>query len=100
MRPRAVIYARQSLDRSGESATVERQVQDCRALADSRGWGVVAVEQDNDVSASTGKARPGYKRVLGMVERRAGDRVVVWAVDRLTRRMRDLATEVWAVPPA
>lgn len=90
MQPRAVIYARQSLDRSGEGAAIERQVQDCQALAEARGWVVVAVEEDNDVSASSGKARPGYERVLAMVERRAVDRVVVWAVDRLTRRMRDL----------
>lgn len=87
---RSVIYARQSLDRSGEGAAVDRQVADCRALAKAKGWDVVEVISDNDMSASSGKVRPGYQRVLQMIEAGAVDRVVVWAVDRLTRRMRDL----------
>lgn len=87
---RAVIYARQSLDRSGAGAAVERQIADCRALAVSRGWEVVDVVSDNDVSASTGRQRPGYERVLGMIRAGAVDRVVVWHVDRLTRRIVDL----------
>nr|MBA3368633.1 recombinase family protein [Geodermatophilaceae bacterium] len=90
MGPRSVIYARQSLDRSGEGAAVERQIADCRKLAESRGWDVLDVVSDNDISASNGKARPGYQRVLTMIESGSVDRVVVWAVDRLTRRMRDL----------
>ncbi|MDQ3715476.1 MAG: recombinase family protein, partial [Actinomycetota bacterium] len=90
MGPRSVIYARQSLDRSGEGAAIERQVADCRKLAEARGWDVVEVVSDNDISASNGKARPGYQRVLTMIESGSVDRVVVWAVDRLTRRMRDL----------
>lgn len=90
MTSRSVIYARQSLDRSGEGAAIERQVADCRALAVARGWDVVEVVSDNDMSASSGKLRPGYERVLAMIEARSVDRVIVWAVDRLTRRMRDL----------
>ena len=87
---RAVIYARQSLDRSGEGAAVDRQVADCRELAARRGWTVVDVLIDNDVSASTGKARPGYTRLLEMMRAGAVDNIVVWHVDRLTRRLIDL----------
>jgi site-specific DNA recombinase len=87
---RSVIYARQSLDRSGEGAAVDRQIADCRALASDRGWDVVDVVIDNDVSASSAKVRPGYQRVLQMVDAGSVDRVIVWAVDRLTRKMRDL----------
>lgn len=86
----AVIYARQSLDRSGEGAAVDRQVADCRALAEKRGWTVVDVLIDNDVSASNGKARPGYARLLEMMRAGSVDNVVVWHVDRLTRRLIDL----------
>ena len=87
---RAVVYARQSLDRSGEGAAVDRQVADCRDLAARRGWTVVDVLIDNDISASTGKARPGYARLLEMMRAGAVDNIVVWHVDRLTRRLVDL----------
>jgi site-specific DNA recombinase len=87
---RAAIYARQSLDRSGEGAAVDRQVADCQDLAARRGWTVVDVLIDNDVSASFGKVRPAYERLLEMVRAGAVDHIVVWHVDRLTRRLVDL----------
>ncbi len=87
---RAVIYARQSLDRTGEGAAVDRQVEDCRRLADARRWDVVEVISDNDMSASTGKRRPGYERLLDLMLTGKVDAVVVWAIDRLTRRLVDL----------
>jgi DNA invertase Pin-like site-specific DNA recombinase len=87
---RAVVYARQSLDRSGEGAAVDRQVAGCQRLADVRGWQVVEVVTDNDMSATSRKPRPGYARVLAMIEAGAVDRVVVYAVDRLVRRLADL----------
>jgi DNA invertase Pin-like site-specific DNA recombinase len=90
MTTRAVIYARQSLDRSGEGAAVGRQVDDCRRLAEVRGWEVTEVISDNDMSASTGKRRPGYERLLDLMLAGKVDAVVVWAVDRLTRRLVDL----------
>lgn len=90
MSNRVVIYARQSLDRSGEGAAVERQIADCRHLAERRGWDVSEVITDNDMSASTGKRRPGYQRLLEAMRARSVDVVIVWHVDRLTRRLVDL----------
>jgi site-specific DNA recombinase len=87
---RAVIYARQSLDRTGEGAAVDRQIEDCRRLAVARRWDVIEVISDNDMSASTGKRRPGYERLLDLMLTGQVDAVVVWAVDRLTRRLVDL----------
>ncbi|WP_158579872.1 recombinase family protein [Geodermatophilus marinus] len=87
---RAAIYARQSLDRSGEGAAVDRQVDDCQHLADRRGWTVVETLTDNDMSASTGKRRKGYERLLHMMRGGSVDAVVVWHLDRLTRRLVDL----------
>ena len=87
---RCVIYARQSLDRTGEGAAVDRQVAACRELAARRGWEVVDVLTDNDVSASTGKARPAYRRLLELIRTGTVHAVVVWHVDRLTRRLVDL----------
>lgn len=87
---RAVIYARQSLDRSGDGAAVDRQLAACRDLAERRGWQVVDELIDNDISASTGKPRPAYRRLLDLLRAREVDVAVVWAMDRLTRRLVDL----------
>ena len=53
-------------------------------------WSVDAILIDNDTSASSGKRRPGYERVLQLIEQQAVDVVVAWHVDRLTRRLADL----------
>jgi DNA invertase Pin-like site-specific DNA recombinase len=64
---RVVLYARISEDATGEAAGVARQLKDCRGPADARGFEVVAEVSDNDISALTGKHRPGYTRVLDLV---------------------------------
>ena len=87
---RAVVYVRQSLDRDGTGAAVDRQLEDAKALCQQRGWTIVQTFSDNDTSASTGKPRPGYTGVLRLVEAGAVDVVVAWAIDRLARRLTDL----------
>lgn len=87
---RAVIYTRQSLDRSGDGMAVARQADACRKLCRERGWTVVETVTDNDMSASTGMTRPGFERVLGLAADRAVDVIVCWHVDRLTRRLVEL----------
>lgn len=89
--PTAVaLYLRMSEDRSGDGLGVERQRADCRAYAARRGWTVAEEYIDNDVSASSGKIRPSYKRMLADVEARRVDGVVAWDLDRLHRRPTEL----------
>jgi hypothetical protein len=38
---RTALYLRVSLDKSGEGLGIERQREDCRKLAEQRGWTVV-----------------------------------------------------------
>lgn len=85
-----VLYARISSDRTGQEAGVTRQLEDTRALAERHGDAVVAEVVENDTSAFSRRARPGYRRVVEMVK--AGDvhAVYVWHPDRLYRRLRDL----------
>jgi len=83
---RAALYLRQSLDRDGEGLAVARQRQDCRRLAEKRGWTIVGEFVDNDVSASSGRQRPEYARMLAAIEADQIDAVIVWAADRLHRR--------------
>jgi DNA invertase Pin-like site-specific DNA recombinase len=52
------------LDRTGEALAVARQEQECRALAERLGLEVVAVYSDNDISATSGKVRPGFETML------------------------------------
>jgi site-specific DNA recombinase len=85
----AVVYVRQSLDRSGDGDAVERQRKDCEALARARGWAVVEVAQDNDTSAAGGKRRPGFELVLKAIESGRVQAVIAWDLSRLTRNARD-----------
>jgi DNA invertase Pin-like site-specific DNA recombinase len=97
---RAAIYARISNDpsktddgtprRGGDGLGVERQQEDCRALADALGWEVVTVLVDNDTSAYSGKVRPGFEALLDEMKRGEVDAVIVWHTDRLYRSMKDL----------
>jgi len=87
---KAVIYARVSLDKTGEGASVERQLEACRALAVARGWEVVDEKIDNSISAWSNKRRPAWESVLEMVERREVEVVIAWHLDRVTRSMKEL----------
>jgi DNA invertase Pin-like site-specific DNA recombinase len=91
---RAVIYARISEDTAGEARGVARQLDDCRALAASRGWEVAGEFTDNDVSAFTGAKRPGYAALMAAVEAREVDRIVVYMTSRLWRSRKERAAAI------
>jgi site-specific DNA recombinase len=86
---RAVIYVRQSFDRDGTGAAVERQRQDCERLCAERGWTVARVFTENDTSATNGTRR-NYAEMLRVVETGEADVIVAWHVDRLTRKLTEL----------
>jgi DNA invertase Pin-like site-specific DNA recombinase len=88
--PRAVIYTRISRDDTGQGVANQRQEEDCRKLADLRGWEVVGVEADISISGYSGKSRPAWNRVLSMIQAGEVDLVVAWHMDRMTRSMVDL----------
>jgi DNA invertase Pin-like site-specific DNA recombinase len=87
---RAALYARISNDPTGREAGVERQREACEELAERLGWEIAEQITDNDLSAFNGAHRPGYERLLGLIERGAVDAVVAYHPDRLYRRLRDL----------
>lgn len=91
IKPRAGIYTRISRDnREGSGLGVQRQEEDCRALAEREGFTVIRVYQDNDVSAHSGRRRPEYERLLKDVESGEIDVVLAWHTDRLHRRTMEL----------
>ena len=93
---RAAIYTRISQDQSGHQTGVSRQATACRKLVKDQGLAGVAEFSDNDISAYSGKRRPGFEALLESVEARQVEVVVVWSIDRLYRRMTELTrlTEV------
>jgi len=87
---RAAVYTRQSQDRNGTGLAISRQLAECERLCELRGWEIVARKSDNDMSGYSAKPRPGYQDIIELMRNGQIDVVVVWAVDRLTRRLADL----------
>ncbi len=69
---------------------MQRQLEDCRKLAADLGWQVGEEYVDNDFSAFSGKPRPAYLQMLADLASGARDGVLVYTLDRLTRRPREL----------
>jgi len=94
---RAGIYVRISKDRKGDMLGVTRQEGDCRALAAELGWEVVDLYIDDDLSAFSGKRRPGWDRLLQDIQSRAIDAVLGLHPDRFNKGGRDLEDFIAAV---
>lgn len=87
---KTAVYVRISQDRSGEGLGVERQREDCEALVVRRGWTTVELFVDNDISASSAKARPAFDRMVQGIRDGRFDAVVTYRSDRLYRQVRQL----------
>lgn len=86
----AAIYVRQSKDLDGEGLSVARQRAECTAHAYAHDLQVdpAHVYIENDTSAYA--ARPVFEQMLAAAGRGEFDRLIVWRVDRLYRRLADL----------
>jgi site-specific DNA recombinase len=87
---RTAIYTRLSKDTDGDELGVGRQLAGCQALAERLGWQIVATFTDDDISAYSGKTRPGFEALLLAMQDGQLDALIVWHVDRLYRSMKDL----------
>lgn len=96
----AVIYARISKDDRGDHLGVDRQERLCRELAVRDGLTVGDVLVDNDVSAYSGKRRPGFERLMEMMKAGDAGAVITYHSDRLYRRTTDLERLVNVVESA
>jgi DNA invertase Pin-like site-specific DNA recombinase len=84
---RAAIYLRVSTG----GQTTENQQRDLEAVAEQRGWSVVATYEDAGISGAEGRAkRPGFNRMLKDATAGKFDIVAAWSVDRLGRSLQDL----------
>lgn len=80
------IYVRLSEDAKGTELGIDRQINECREYAESRGWAVGEVFIDNDLSATTGVKRPDFERLLASNP----GVILCWHLDRLLRVSEDL----------
>ncbi|MDR6637431.1 recombinase family protein [Paenarthrobacter nitroguajacolicus] len=96
---KAFVYCRISDDKTGEALGVQRQEQDCRAMAQRDGFEVAEVFVDNDISAYSGKSRPRYSAMLTALAEGRASRVYCWAEDRLHRRPVELEEYITLVGP-
>lgn len=79
-------YVRVSLDQTGEGISVENQETAIRKWAKEHGHTIGTVYIDNDISATSGKIRPGFEQML----KDSPSAIVVWTQDRLLRVSKDL----------
>lgn len=86
----AAIYVRISKDKTGEESGVTRQRDEAVTLAESLGWRIGGIYSDNDLTAYTGKPRPGFNQMISDIQAGKVDTVIAWHTDRLYRHPRDL----------
>lgn len=87
---RAVIYARYSSANQSE-ASIEDQVEVCRRMVEKHGWVVTEVYHDKSISGASTR-RPAYQKMLQDAESGRFDVIVTEALDRLSRKLADVAT--------
>lgn len=82
---KAAIYARLS-NESEKSTSTKRQVKECMDYANFKGMTVVGEFIDEGISGYSGKTRPEYDKVMAGLKAGEFDTIIVWKLDRLTRR--------------
>lgn len=87
-------YARESKDGRGDAHNVADQVVVMDAACATRGWRVAHRFTDNDLSASSGRPRPGFEAMMRMVDARQLDVIVVRHMDRLVRKVAELESVI------
>ena len=86
---RAVIYARYSSENQRE-ASIEDQLEVCRRLIAREGWTLLRTYTDAAISGAS-RFRPGLQQLRCDAERGAFDVIVCEALDRIGRKLADVA---------
>lgn len=92
--PDAYIYARISADLEGDAHGVASQLRQCEEYATAHDMTVAGQYVDNDISAYHDVKRPEFERLLTDMEAGLVPTLIVWHIDRLCRRVKDLSRVV------
>lgn len=84
---RAAVYARYSSDLQ-KATSIEDQIAMAQRLCDQQGWTLVHVFTDEEMTGRNTR-RPGFQSLKTAVGQRQIDVVIVEAIDRLSRSIRD-----------
>lgn len=87
---RAGCYCRISSDPDDKREGTQRQREDTAALCEKEEWTVAGYYVDDDRSASNGKDRPQWKRLLADIKAGKIDAIAAWDQDRNWRMMHEL----------
>lgn len=90
---RVIGYARLSRLIREESTSIARQRQIIRQTAEARGYELVEIVEDVDVSATSKRLheRPGIVEIRRRIAEGEADAVLVWRLDRLARSVGDIS---------
>jgi DNA invertase Pin-like site-specific DNA recombinase len=86
---KAVIYARYSSENQTENS-IEGQLRECKAFAESKGIAIVGSYIDRALSAKTDD-RPDFQRMIRDSAKGIFDVIIVWKLDRFARNRYDSA---------
>jgi site-specific DNA recombinase len=87
---RAIGYVRVSTEEQArEGVSIEAQEERITAMATAKGWSLVKIIRDAGYSGKN-LNRPGAKNLMDICKRAEADVVIVYKVDRLTRKQKDL----------
>jgi site-specific DNA recombinase len=86
----AIGYVRVSTEEQArEGVSIEAQEKRIRALATAKGWDLIEIIKDPGYSGKN-LSRPGVKSLIDLCLRGTANVAIVYKVDRLTRRQKDL----------
>lgn len=86
---KACVYTRVSTaEQANEGYSIEEQDRKCRAAIESKGWAYVGTYSDPGVSGRT-MERDGLQSMMAAIERGAVEAVVIYKLDRLSRKQKD-----------
>lgn len=89
---KACIYTRVSTqEQANEGYSIEEQERMCKAAIESKGWEYVGTYSDPGISGRT-MERPDLQRMLGDIREKKIEAVVIYKLDRLSRKQRDTMT--------
>jgi site-specific DNA recombinase len=90
MDKKAIGYVRVSTDEQAkEGLSLDAQADRVKAFARAKGWELAEIIEDPGQSGKD-LSRPGVRRLVDICRDRGADVVIVYKVDRLTRKQRDL----------
>ena len=88
---KAAVYTRYSSSNQ-RPASLADQERRCRQAASERGWEVVQVYRDSEISGVVARARPGYQAMMAAAKAAEFDVLVVDELSRLARNPEELAS--------